>query len=79
MQDSAQLDFVALLSCVGEDILLPDELACPEYIISSELSEKVPVPFPTKPQVLLLLPPVSVRCKVPNIRVRYSVAFMVFT
>ena len=37
MQDSAQLDFVALLSCVGEDILLPDELACPEYIISSEL------------------------------------------
>jgi hypothetical protein len=46
MQDSAQLDFVALLSCVGEDILLPDELACPEYIISSELSEKVPYRTP---------------------------------
>jgi hypothetical protein len=60
MQDSAQLDFVALLSCVGEDILLPDELACPEYIISSELSEKVP--YPTQPQVLLLMPTVSPRC-----------------
>jgi hypothetical protein len=70
MQDSAQLDFVALLSCVGEDILLPDELACPEYIISSELSEKVP--HPTQPPVLLLMPPVSLRCW-------YTVAFMVFS
>ncbi len=62
MQDSAQLDFVALLSCVGEDILLPDELACPEYIISSELSEKVPGTLPHTFVSGFLMPPVSLRC-----------------
>ena len=36
LKDSSQLDFVALLSSVGEDILLPDELACPEYEVSSD-------------------------------------------
>jgi len=39
-QDSSQLDFVALLSSVGEDILLPDELSCPEYEITSDLGDK---------------------------------------
>ena len=32
---------MALLSSVGEDILLPDELSCPEYEISSDLADKI--------------------------------------
>ena len=35
-----QFDLVALLSCVGEDILLPDELSCPEYEITSDLEDR---------------------------------------
>ena len=39
-ESSSHLDFVSLLSSVGEDILFPDELSCPEYEISSDLVEK---------------------------------------
>lgn len=35
IKDATNLDFVALLSSVGEDILLPDQLSCPEYEIST--------------------------------------------
>ena len=31
---------MALLSCVGEDILLPDELSCPEYEVTSDLDDR---------------------------------------
>lgn len=38
-QEATNLDFVALLSSVGEDILLPDELSCPEYEIRTEINK----------------------------------------
>jgi len=42
IKDATNLDFVALLSSAGEDILLPDQLSCPEYEIRTEISAALP-------------------------------------